>query len=55
MVKNRKGRAAYGLETTHERGGKKKKERDWTGGGDRQSSSLEKVRKKGAKISGEIG
>lgn len=28
MVKNRKGRAAYGLETTHERGGKKKKKRE---------------------------
>lgn len=55
MDKNRKGRAAYGLETTHERGGKKKKKRDWTGGGDRQSSLLEKVRKNEAKISGETG
>lgn len=31
MDKNRKGRAAYGLETTHERGGKKKKKKRETG------------------------
>lgn len=35
MDKSIKGRAAYGLETTQGRGGKKRRiNRDWTGGGD---------------------
>lgn len=48
MVKNRKGRAAYGLETTHERGGKKKRERldRWRGQTEQFARESEKKRSK---------